>query len=84
MVFDRTKKTYCRSHRTKLRSSSIWKTLRSSSIFKNIEVVFHNSSSWVKIRLHTKNQLSGLPGSALKVCVGGGVGGGGGFYLIIW
>ena len=28
-------------------------------------------SSWVKMRLHTKNQLSGLPGSVLKVYVGG-------------
>ena len=27
----------------------------------------HISSSWVKIRLHTENQLPGLPGSALKV-----------------
>jgi hypothetical protein len=26
-------------------------------------------SSWVKIRLHTKNQLYTLPGSDLKVCV---------------
>ena len=45
--------------------------MRSSSIFKNIEVVFHISSSWVKIRLHTENQLPGLPGSALKVSVVG-------------
>ena len=29
------------------------------------------SSSWVKIRLHTENQLPGLPGSALKVSVVG-------------
>ena len=29
----------------------------------------HISSSWVKIRLDTKNQLSSLSGSALKVCV---------------
>ena len=29
----------------------------------------HNSSSWVKIRLHTKNQLPRLSGSALKVSV---------------
>ena len=29
---------------------------RSSSIFKNIEVVFHNSTSWVKIWFHTENQ----------------------------
>ena len=27
----------------------------------------HISSSWVKIRLHTKNQLPRLPGSTLKV-----------------
>ena len=67
-----TKNQLPRLPRTKLRSSSIEKKLRSSSIFKNIEVVFHNSSSWVKIRLHTKNQLPGLPGSALKVYVGWG------------
>ena len=36
----------------------------------------HISSSWVKIRLHTENQLPGLPGSALKVVLGGWVGGG--------
>ena len=34
------------------------------------------SSSWVNLRLHTENQLYTLPGSALKVCVV--VGGGGG------
>jgi hypothetical protein len=44
---------------------------RTKFSYKNIEVVFHNSFSWVKIRLHTKNQLPGLPGSALKVCVVG-------------
>ena len=35
----------------------------------------HISSSWVKIRLHTENQLPRLPGSALKVYSGwvGGV-----------
>ena len=31
-------------------------------------------SSWVKIRLHTENQLPRLSGSALKVPGGGGVG----------
>ena len=41
---------------------------RLSSSFKNIEVFFHISSSWGKIRLHTtKNQLPMLSGSALKV-----------------
>ena len=39
----------------------------------------HISSSWVKIRLHTENQLPGLPESALKVSVGWG-----GFHCIIW
>jgi hypothetical protein len=39
----------------------------SSSIFKSIEVFFHISSSWVKIRLHTENQLPGMLGRALKV-----------------
>ena len=29
------------------------------------------SSSLVKVRLHTDNQLPRMPGSALKVCVGG-------------
>ena len=40
--------------------------MRSSSIFKKIEVVFHISSSWVRIRLHTKNQLPRLSRSGLK------------------
>ena len=31
----------------------------------------HISSSWVKIRLHTENQLPGLPGSGLKVLLCG-------------
>ena len=38
---------------------------------------FSISSSWVNIRLHTENQLYTLPGSALKVCVGGWWVGGG-------
>ena len=41
--------------------------------------LLHISSSLVKIRLHTENQLPKLSGSALKVVVwwwsGGGVGG---------
>jgi hypothetical protein len=42
-----------------------------------MEVVFHDSSCWVKIRLHTENQLRVLPGSALRSFGwGGGVGGG--------
>ena len=63
--------------------------LRSFFIFIFFEVIFHFSfflrlssiffggclSSWVKIRLHTENQLPRLPGSALKVSGGGGVGG---------
>ena len=32
-------------------------------------IFLHISSSWVKIRLHTENQLPGLSGSALKVSV---------------
>jgi hypothetical protein len=60
----------------KIRLSSILKKLRSSSILKKIEFVF-NISSWVKIRLHTENQLPGLPRTALTVmtpwCGGGGV-----------
>ena len=42
-------------------------------------IVFHISSTWVIIRLHTKIQLPRLPGSGLK-CNGtrfGGVGCGG-------
>jgi hypothetical protein len=35
------------------------------------------SSSWVKIRLRTKNQLTWLPGSALKVYVVG-------FGVMVW
>ena len=35
----------------------------------------HISSSWVKIRLHTENQLPRLPGSTLKVVVWWWVGG---------
>ena len=27
------------------------------------------SFSWINLRLHTKNKLSKLPGSTLKVCV---------------
>ena len=42
------------------------------------------SSSWVKIRLHTENQLPGLTGSALKVFVGWWWWGGGGFHSIMW
>jgi hypothetical protein len=30
-------------------------------------LIFHISSSWVKIILHTKNQLTRLPGTALIV-----------------
>ena len=41
----------------------------------------HISSSWVKTRLDTENQLPRSSGSALKVCV---VGWGGGFHLIMW
>ena len=42
----------------------------------------HISSSWVKIRLHTENELPMLPGSTLKV-PGWWWGGGGGFLPII-
>ena len=38
------------------------------------------SSSWVKIRLDTKNQLPRSSGSALKFVWGGW----GGFHLIMW
>ena len=32
----------------------------------------HESSSWVKIGLHAKNQLPGWSGSGVKDCRGGG------------
>ena len=35
--------------------------------FLEVMIFLHISSSWVKIRLHTENQLPRLPGSALKV-----------------
>ena len=35
------------------------------------EVIFHILSSLVKLRLHTKNQLPGLPGSAVNVIIPG-------------
>ena len=41
----------------------------------NPQFFLHFVSSWVKIRLHTENQLPMLSGSALKVKLGGGVGG---------
>ena len=43
--------------------------MRSSSIFKNIEV--HISSRWVKIRLYTENQLLRLSRTALIVMTPG-------------
>ena len=44
----------------------LWR-LSSSNFF------LHISSSWVKIRLHTENELPMLSGSSLKVELGGGV-----------
>ena len=44
----------------------------------------HISSSWVKIKLHTENQLTGLPGSASKVCCGWVGWGGVGNKVIMW
>ena len=64
-----------------LSSSSIFKKLRMPSIFKNIEVVFHISSSWVRIRQHTKNQLPRLPRTAQIVMIPGVVWCGGVVYL---
>ena len=40
--------------------------------FLSLFVLLSISSSWVYLRLHTKTQLSIMPGSASKVCVGGG------------
>ena len=52
-----------------------------NSLFYGTPIFFlHISSIWVKIRLHTENQLPRLSGSGLKVCGGvvvgwwGGVG----------
>ena len=47
-----------------------------------IFLLLHISSSWVKIRLHTENQLPRLPGSTLKVYVGGGGVGGPTKYFV--
>jgi hypothetical protein len=59
-----------------------------SSILKNIEDIVHISYSFVKIRVHSENQLPGLLGSALKVsvvgCGGRVVFWWGGFHLIMW
>ena len=49
-----------------------WKCHNSFASGVEIASSIHISSSWVKIRLHTENQLAGLPGSALKASVGGG------------
>ena len=38
-------------------------------------IFLHGSSSWVELRFQTKNQLPGCPGTGLKVCLVGGVGG---------
>ena len=38
---------------------------------------WHESSCWVEIRLHGKNQLPKYPGSGQQVCGGGGAGGDG-------
>ena len=35
-------------------------------------IFLHGSSSWVELRLQTKNQLPGCPGTGLKVCLVGG------------
>ena len=48
------------------------KKIRLSFIFKNFEVVFNISCSWVKIRLHCENQLPRLPKTALIVMSPGG------------
>ena len=62
--------------------ASILTILVDSIIFYLIIIIFffwrddlhcflHISSSWVKMRWHTENQLPGLPGSGLKDWVGG-------------
>ena len=57
--------------RKELRLSSILKKLRSSSILKKIEVVFHISSSWIKIMFHTENHFPTLPRTARNVMIPG-------------
>ena len=47
--------------------------LRLSSVFENIEVAFHIYYSWVRIRLHTENQLSSLPKIAIIIMGPGAV-----------
>jgi hypothetical protein len=54
--------------------------VESSQLFSNNVSDVPGLSIWVKIRLHTKNQLPGLSGSALNVSLGGGGGGGGWSY----
>ena len=58
---------------------SIEKAGRRNSVFQNRsgdpKFFLCISSSWVKIRLHTENQLPSLHGSAVKVPGGGWVGG---------
>ena len=51
----------------KLGCLSFSNKLRSSSIFKRIEIVFHISSSLVEIMLHTKNHLPRLPRAKLRL-----------------
>jgi hypothetical protein len=53
----------CLPFSKKRKSTSFNKKFEVAFHFQNIEVVFHISSSWVKIRLHTKNQLPRLPGT---------------------
>jgi hypothetical protein len=62
-----------------------------SSTCKNIEVVFHISSSLVKSRLHTENQLPRLPQTAPIVIIPGDGAGvvvwwwcGGGVVVVMW
>jgi hypothetical protein len=40
-------------------------------VFNAARLLLHISSSWVKIRLYTKNQLPRLSGSGLKIYGGG-------------
>ena len=48
--------------RTALKVTDVGLKLHHPNLFLQI------SSSWVKMRLHTKNQLPRLSGSALKIC----------------
>ena len=52
------------------KNSNVWSEFFFARFF--CQIFLWISSSWVKIRLHNKNKLPGVSGSALKVCGSGG------------